>query len=130
MRNLILMIMLAIAASVANAGEDDKLAVEQSAADDDDAERTAEHSNATTDTTDEAKEAEDDALPNGYRAKVRDGETVYCRKEKVLGTRFPEEFCFNRLQLKEIERRKRSMQDDVARNQRTCSTGSACSGGG
>lgn len=128
MRNLILMTMLAIAAGVSNAGEDDKLAVEQSVTDV--AERTAEHSNATTDTTDEAKEVEDDALPNGYRAKVRDGETVYCRKEKVLGTRFPEEFCFNRLQLKEIERRKRSMQDDVARNQRTCSTGSACSGGG
>jgi len=125
MHNLALMMMLAFAAGVAISQEVDEPVVKEPAVDD--AARTAEQ---VADATDEAKKPGEYTPPSGYRVKVRDGETVYCRKEQVLGTRFPQEFCFSRLELKEIERRKRSMQDDVAQRQRMCTTGSACSGGG
>jgi len=76
------------------------------------------------------KEEKEFKPPSGYTAKMRGDETVYCRKQIVLGSRLPQELCFNELQLKELERRKKSMQEDVAQRQRMCSTGSACSGGG
>ena len=68
--------------------------------------------------------------PSGYKVKMRDDETVYCRKQSVLGSRFPEEYCFTQAQLEDLERRKRSIQQDTAQRQRMCTTGSACSGGG
>lgn len=130
MRNIAKMAMLALAASAALAQDVDTPAAKPAATDNpaatDDKERTADQAEANGD----ADKLQQFTPPNGYRAQVRDGQTVYCRKEKVLGTRFREEFCFTRLELEDLERRKRSMQNDVARSQRACSTGTACSGGG
>ena len=41
-------------------------------------------------------------VPNGYKAKVLDGETVYCRKSTPLGTRFPTEVCMTVAQYEEF----------------------------
>jgi len=43
--------------------------------------------------------------PGGYRMKKRGAETVYCKKDTILGSRFPEEFCYTEQQLKEIAQR-------------------------
>ena len=34
-----------------------------------------------------------DGPPAGWQTKVRAGETVYCRKVKVTGSRYPQEVC-------------------------------------
>lgn len=124
------MIVLAFAADVAVAQNVDEPADKQPAA-----EATAQPAAqadatavAVADTTDEAKKEKEWSPPNGYRVKVRDGETVYCRKQQVLGTRFPEEFCFTRAKLEDLEQRRRSIQNDVAQRQQMCTTGTACGG--
>lgn len=40
--------------------------------------------------------------PPGFRKKKRGATVVYCRKEKPLGTRFPEEKCYDEAGLKEL----------------------------
>jgi len=57
--------------------------------------------------------------------RQRGGETVYCRKETVIGTKISEEMCFTDEQLHEIERQKDSMTDDMNRRAPIC--GSGCS---
>lgn len=39
--------------------------------------------------------------PPGYKAKVVKGETMYCRQEAPIGSRFKETICFSEAQLKE-----------------------------
>jgi len=77
-----------------------------------------------------ATPAEEYKPPKGYKVKTREGQTVYCRNETTVGTRFPTEYCFTRVDLERIEKNKRSMQQDVSMRTKMCSTGSACSGGG
>jgi hypothetical protein len=78
----------------------------------------------------EAAKAEEFKPPKDYKVKTRKGETVYCRSQTTVGTRFPTEFCFTQLDLERIEKNKRSMQQDVSMRTKMCTTGSACSGGG
>ncbi len=124
MRNLMLMFVLVIVAGVAIAEDVDKPAVKQPAADA--AAQIAQQADATA----KAMKPVEYEPPKGYHVRVRDGETVYCRKGLALGSRIPQQFCFTLQQLKDIEERKRSMQQDVSRRQVMCTTGSACSGGG
>ena len=63
--------------------------------------------------------------PAGYRAKRINGEKVYCMKTVVLGSKFPVTDCRNEAQLRDMERTKRAMRDDLNRN-RACA-GSSCS---
>lgn len=128
MRNLILIIVPAFVVGLAIAQDAEKPAEKRPVADN--AAQQAEAGIPTAGATTRGQTAEaDDAPPKGYRVKVRDGETVYCRKEKVLGSRLPEEFCFNRLELKLLEERRRSIQQEMIQRQQMCTTGSACSGG-
>jgi len=69
-------------------------------------------------------------IPAGYKKKKRAGETVYCRSETPVGTRFPTEYCFTQNDLERIEKNKQSIQRDVQLRTKMCTTGSACSGGG
>ena len=77
----------------------------------------------------EAAKAEEFKPPKDYKVKTRKGETVYCRSQTTVGTRFPTEFCFTQLDLERIEKNKRSMQQDVSMRTKMCTTGSACGGG-
>jgi invasion protein IalB len=77
-----------------------------------------------------ATAAEEFKAPAGYKKKTRGGETVYCRSETPVGTRFPTEYCFTRNDLQRIEKNKQSMQREMQLRTKMCTTGSACSGGG
>lgn len=39
--------------------------------------------------------------PNGFQTKTRSGETLYCKKDSAIGTRFSTEKCYNEAQLRE-----------------------------
>lgn len=65
--------------------------------------------------------------PTGYTVKTKQGETFYCRKEGMVGTRFKEEFCYTEHQLEELEVRRAEMESDLMQQQKTC-TSAACGG--
>jgi len=53
--------------------------------------------------------------------------TLYCKKDTVLGSRFPEEFCFTEDQLRDVVRRGQDSQQDKIRASGVCSsTGGPC----
>jgi invasion protein IalB len=66
--------------------------------------------------------------PAGYKKKKKGDQTMYCKSQTPIGTRFPTEYCYTQNQLERIEKSKQGMQDDVAMRQRACTTGSACGG--
>lgn len=55
--------------------------------------------------------------PSGYKQKSLNGKTVYCKKERISGTRFLKTYCFTQLQLRARELRDAEMRRDVARFQ-------------
>ena len=55
--------------------------------------------------------------PSGYKQKSLNGKTVYCKKERISGTRFLKTYCFTQLQLRAREVRDAEMRRDVARFQ-------------
>ncbi|HEY4368774.1 MAG TPA: hypothetical protein VGN07_16185 [Steroidobacteraceae bacterium] len=58
-------------------------------------------------------------VPPGYKAREKDGTTLYCRKEVILGSRFPKEMCLTVAQLKDIEERGANQRMEMARG-RNC----------
>jgi hypothetical protein len=66
--------------------------------------------------------------PAGYKKKKKGDQTMYCRSQTPIGTRFPTEYCYTQAQLERVLKSKQGMQDDVAMRQRMCTTGSACGG--
>jgi hypothetical protein len=66
-------------------------------------------------------------IPSGYKPRKKDGgETVYCKKETFLGTRFPTEVCMTLAQLREVEERNTLMRTDLDRAQRVCGGAAGC----
>jgi hypothetical protein len=61
--------------------------------------------------------------PPGYKAREKDGTTLYCRKEVILGSRFPKESCLTIAQLKDLEERGANQRLELSRG-RVC--GGAC----
>ena len=55
--------------------------------------------------------------PSGYKQKSLNGKTVYCKKERISGTRFLKTYCFTQMQLRAREVRDAEMRRDVARFQ-------------
>lgn len=68
--------------------------------------------------------------PSGYRTKKLGANTVYCKKDKVLGSIFPTEICLSEDELKEVERRGEDMRVDKQRAQGVCGGLGACGNGG
>lgn len=60
--------------------------------------------------------------PAGYKARRSNGEQMYCSKTVILGSKFPIEDCRTEAQLRDMERSKRTMREDVNKA-RTCSGG-------
>ena len=56
-------------------------------------------------------------VPAGYRKRDNDGLTVYCRKETILGSRFPQEFCFSQAQLEDLEANSAAQRREMQRGQ-------------
>jgi hypothetical protein len=65
--------------------------------------------------------------PAGYKARVENGQTVYCRKVTVLGSRFPQNVCMTEAQLREHLHSTDTMKRDKDQSSRMC-VGDICGG--
>jgi hypothetical protein len=79
-----------------------------------------------TETTAKADAKDEKAFkpPAGYKAKRSNGEQMYCSKTVILGSKFPIEDCRTEAQLRDMERSRRTMREDVNKA-RTCA-GNGC----
>jgi hypothetical protein len=79
--------------------------------------------------TAEAKDkgATKDKAPPGYKAKTRNGETVYCKKVAQIGSRFETETCVTASEAEQMEHQAEWERALLRKN--TACTG-ACGGGG
>ncbi len=57
------------------------------------------------------------SVPAGYKVRVRDGETLYCRTVTPLGTRFAQQVCMTVAQYEDLEQRDANMQQELSRKQ-------------
>ena len=60
-------------------------------------------------------------VPSGYKAKVVDGETMLCRKDTPLGSRFPTEVCMSQAQYTEQIRNQNSLRQELTGKQKSYS---------
>jgi hypothetical protein len=80
---------------------------------------------ATADAT--GKASEPDTVLDGFKAKTRNGETVYCKKIARIGSNFATETCMTAAEAEELERRSDFERQEFRRNQAVCGTGN-CGG--
>jgi hypothetical protein len=66
-------------------------------------------------------------VPSGYRAKVRNGETVYCKNVARIGSNFTTETCMSAAEAEEQARRAEFDRQQFRQNQAVCGTG-GCGG--
>ena len=66
-------------------------------------------------------------IPSGYKLVVREGQQLYCRKETIVGSRFPETICLDEAGLKDLENRGQSARDDLNQSESKC-VGTNCGG--
>jgi hypothetical protein len=52
-----------------------------------------------------------DALKNGYKVRVVNGNTQYCREETQIGSRLPQQTCLNPDQLYQAMKDRQASQD-------------------
>ena len=69
-------------------------------------------------------------LPPGFKVKKRGKFTLYCRKEDVMGTRFPVEKCYDEQGIRDYVLDQRENQKQVDQMRRICGSMEACGGGG
>jgi hypothetical protein len=68
-----------------------------------------------------------DQVLDGFKAKTRNGETVYCKKIARIGSNFATETCMTATEAEELERRSDAERQEFRRNQAVCGTGN-CGG--
>jgi hypothetical protein len=66
-------------------------------------------------------------VPTGYSAKMRNGETVYCKKVTRTGSNFATETCMTAAEADELARRAVLERQEFRGNQAICGTGN-CGG--
>ena len=64
--------------------------------------------------------------PSGYKKRVTNGQTLYCTKMVVLGSRFPQEDCRSQSELEDMEMLKQGMRSEMNRRQAICGSATAC----
>jgi 2-oxoglutarate dehydrogenase E2 component (dihydrolipoamide succinyltransferase) len=64
--------------------------------------------------------------PAGYKARVENGNRVYCRKTTVLGSRFAKDVCMTEAQLRDFEQSNEGMRQNKDQTSRMCAGGGAC----
>ncbi len=69
-------------------------------------------------------------LPAGFKPKKRGKFTVYCRKDTVMGTRFPTETCYDERGIRAYILDQQENQKQVDQMRRICGSQEACGGGG
>jgi glucose/arabinose dehydrogenase len=60
-------------------------------------------------------------VPAGYKVKVIDGETRFCRKSVPMGTRFPTQVCMTQAQYLDQERNRDSIRNELQDRQKSYS---------
>jgi len=60
-------------------------------------------------------------VPPGYKARVIDGESVYCRKSTPLGSRFPTQVCMTVAQYEESVRQADGLRQELTGKQKSYS---------
>ncbi|MGB7905765.1 MAG: hypothetical protein WCF43_13785 [Steroidobacteraceae bacterium] len=73
------------------------------------------------------KASESDTVLDGFKAKTRNGETVYCKKIARIGSNFATETCMTAAEAEELARRTDWERQEFRRNQAVCGTG-GCGG--
>lgn len=63
--------------------------------------------------------------PHGYRVKINGWDIVYCRKEAILGSRFPKEICMTEAELKAYLAANDEMRRNKDQTSRVCG-GTGC----
>ncbi|MEZ5498306.1 MAG: hypothetical protein R3E77_02630 [Steroidobacteraceae bacterium] len=58
--------------------------------------------------------------PPGFRKRTIKGEEYFCKKEVILGSRFPKEICLTRDGIKELEERGELMREEMRQNATKC----------
>jgi glucose/arabinose dehydrogenase len=76
---------------------------------------------ATATANNTSAKSEPTKVPAGYKVKVVDGETRFCRKDVPLGSRFPTEVCMTQAQYQEQERNRDSMRNEIQDRQKSYS---------
>jgi hypothetical protein len=72
-------------------------------------------------------DADQDVLEQGYKPVVKNGETYYCRKEILTGSRFSTVVC---LTPQQIENMKQAAKDTLTGSPMGCGNSSGCFGKG
>ena len=67
-------------------------------------------------------------LPPGFKPKKRGKYTLYCRKETVMGTRFPAERCYDEDGIRQLVLALREEQTKIDQLRRICSQPGVCGG--
>lgn len=62
--------------------------------------------------------------PPGYKARVRKGQTVYCRTVEVTGSNFPKEVCYTPEALAAMERLQRDSAGRILNKPVACNSNS------
>lgn len=94
----------------------------------------AEEPPAKSEAPQESAEAKPDAEatpefkpPPGFRPRKRGEVVVYCRKEAVLGSRFPADKCYDEAGIRELKRAELERMEMLER-MRACATGNCSTG--
>jgi len=66
--------------------------------------------------------------PPGFRQRKRGEFVVYCRKEPVMGTRFPKEACYDEEGIKAMLAAQRDNRDKMDQMRRICAGDASCGG--
>ena len=75
-----------------------------------------------------ADESAEFTIPPGFREKKRGQFTLYCRKESKVGTRFPEEKCYDENGIREMLRAQAQDREKFDQLRRVCGNPAACGG--
>jgi len=121
MRNLLCLLLVAAVSGCANHPPHTTQAPPVAARNDTRPAPAASAVNATQAASSAEPDANQDLLKQGYKPAVHRGETVYCRREAVTGSRFSSQVCLTEQQIKDMQQR---AKDDLQ------TIGAGCNGGG
>lgn len=87
----------------------------------------AEAASADTAASAVAKADEDDfVLPPGFKPMKRGKFILYCRKETVMGTRFPAQKCYDENGIRQMAQSLREEREKIDQMRRICGQQAAC----
>jgi hypothetical protein len=64
--------------------------------------------------------------PDGWRPRKRGEFTVYCRKDQVMGTRFPKETCYDEAGIRAMLAAQAEDREKIDQMRRICAGDSSC----